>query len=73
MPTKKPRLNITLEPKMISTLSGLAKKKRKSVPSLAVELIEDALERDEDIALSKLAMIRDIDKAKTVSHKNAWN
>ena len=72
MPTKKPRLNITLDPKMILTLSGLAKKKHKSVSSLATELIEDALERDEDIVLSRLATIRDSDNVKTISHKDAW-
>lgn len=72
MPTKKRRLDITLEPRMIAILSGLAKKKHKSVPSLAVELIEDALERAEDIVLSKLSIIRDVDKMKTISHRDAW-
>ncbi|PWU07327.1 MAG: hypothetical protein C5B43_00540 [Verrucomicrobia bacterium] len=73
MPTKKPRLNITLERKTSALLSKLAKKKRKSVSGLATEFIEDALERDEDRILSKIAELRDTREAKTIAHKNVWN
>ncbi|KKQ32818.1 MAG: hypothetical protein US49_C0005G0037 [candidate division TM6 bacterium GW2011_GWF2_37_49] len=76
MPTKKPRLNVTFETSELNTLGLLAKKQNKSISSLAKELILDALERHEDVALSTLANERvdEFEKKsqKTVSHDKAW-
>ena len=76
MPTKKPRLNITIDSSEAHLLSLLAKQRNKSVSSVAKELIVEALERCEDMALSTLAEVRlkEVDKAKkkTISHKDAW-
>lgn len=72
MPTKNPRINITLEESTAGFLSNLAKQEHKSVASLAKDLILEALERREDVSLSKLAEIRDTQKTKRISHKDVW-
>jgi predicted DNA-binding protein len=76
MPTKKPRFNITFEPSEINMLTLLAKKKHKSISTLARELILDALERHEDMVLSAVGdeRVEEFQKKlqKTVSHEKAW-
>jgi predicted DNA-binding protein len=72
MTTINPRVNITLEPNAVSLLALMAKQEHKSVSSIARELILEALERREDIALSALARIRDTEKQKTIKHDQAW-
>ena len=72
MPTKNPRINITLEESVAGILSSLADHEHKSVSSLAKELIFEALERREDMNLSAIAEIRDKPKAKRIKHDDAW-
>lgn len=72
MPTLNPRINITLEKTLVSLLEQQAKLEHKSVASLAKELILEALERREDMALSAIAEIRDTKKAKRIKHKDVW-
>ena len=76
MPTKKPRLNITLESSESLLLSTLAKKQQMSVSSLAKKLILEALDRHEDMVLSKIADER-MEEAEgksqnMISHEDAW-
>ena len=72
MPTKNPRINITFEETAADLLASLAKKERKSISRLSKELILEALERREDLALSTLAGSRDTQKIQKVKHKDAW-
>ena len=72
MPTKLPRLNITLENDLMTIVTTLAKQEQKSVSKLAKELVMEALERREDRVLSALAEVRDTKKAKRVRHADAW-
>lgn len=72
MPTKNPRLNITLEPNIISALKGLARHENKQLATLAKELILEALDRREDRVLSSLAERRESTAEGTVSHEDAW-
>jgi hypothetical protein len=72
MPTKKPRFNITFNPEEVAILSTLAKQELKSVSCIAKELMWEALERREDMALSRLADARMKVSKKIVSHKDAW-
>lgn len=76
MPTKKPRFNITFEQSEANMLAQLAKKHNKSISSVAKELILDALERHEDMALSAIADERAAEfekkSQKTISHEKAW-
>ncbi len=48
------------------------KQENKSVSMLAKELILEALEYREDLALSTLAKIRDKSKVKKIKHEDAW-
>jgi hypothetical protein len=72
MPTRNPRINITFEESAADLLVLLAKQENKSVSSLAKELILEALERREDVVLSAIARVRDLDKAKKIKHVDVW-
>jgi len=72
MPTKNPRINITLEESTVGLLANLAEHEHKSISSLAKELVLEALERREDMTLSAIAKIRDITNAKRIKHDEAW-
>jgi predicted DNA-binding protein len=72
MTTKHPRLNVTLSPEHLGMLSFRAKKKSASLSAMARELIEIALELEEDYHLSQLANEREKTHTKWVSHHDAW-
>lgn len=72
MPTNNPRINITLDKASASELARLADIEDRTVASLAKELIFEALERREDLALSTLAISRDTKKTKRVKHQDVW-
>jgi hypothetical protein len=72
MSTKKTRINITCEKEIMSLLAEMAKDQERSTAGFAKELILEALEMREDIALSKLAEIRDIATAGRIPHDIAW-
>ena len=72
MPTKNPRINIIMEESIVNVLSQLAEHEHKSVSSITKELVLEALERREDMALSAIAKVRDIKDAKKVKHIDAW-
>ncbi len=73
MPTKNPRINITFEEATAVLLTELAQSEQRSVASLAKELVLEALDRREDMALSAIAKKRDVPKAKRVKHDDAWD
>lgn len=72
MPTKHPRINITLEESLAGLLAQLAEQENMSISSLAKALLLEALERREDMALSTLAEIRDGIKVKRIKHEDVW-
>lgn len=72
MPTKKPRLNVVLNELTMDQLSELASKRRKSLSIVASELIEEAMELQEDRFFSRLAESRDKPGKKRIKHKDAW-
>ena len=72
MATKNPRINVTFNETAVELLNELAKKENKSISMLAKELILEALEYREDLALSTLAKIRDKSDAKRITHEDAW-
>jgi hypothetical protein len=69
---KNQRINITLEEPIAGCIFNLAKQENKSKSLVANDLILEALEYREDLSLSNLAKVRDIQKAKRISHKDAW-
>jgi len=71
MPTKRPRISITFNQPIADILDTLAKHERRSLASLVNEMVLEALERREDMALSTIADARDtIAQTKTIKHKN---
>ena len=72
MPTKNPRLNVVLTQSIYKIIEDLAKKEGKSLSVIAKELLEDAIEKHEDLLLSQKAMEREEKSKKTVSHEKAW-
>lgn len=72
MPTIKTRLNLSLPEKMEVVLTKLAHRDAVPRATKAVELLRVAMELEEDIALSKLAELRDTKDAKFLTHEEVW-
>jgi predicted DNA-binding protein len=73
MPTKLHRINLSVEQNLVDDLTFLAKTNQKTIAGFAKELIREALDRREDLYLSKLANEVDVDGAKTISHEEFWS
>jgi predicted DNA-binding protein len=72
MPTKHPRLNVVLDKELYEIVERIAKQEGKSLSVVAKELMEDALEKHEDMVLSEMAMKREAKSKKTIGHDKAW-
>ena len=72
MPTKNQRINITTNEKLMNNISLIAKQEKKTVSTLAKELIEEALDKREDMYLSIIANSREVESKKIVQHTEAW-
>jgi hypothetical protein len=72
MATTNPRLNITVPREIAGVLNDKAQRERVSLSRTALELIQTALGRDEDIYYSKLAENVERGNKKWHSHKAAW-
>jgi len=66
MATLKPRINITVNNEIATILKKTAKQHNKSVSKVALELIEYAIEEQEDIYFSKIAETREQSNPKWV-------
>ncbi len=72
MPTAKKRINISLPAELDGVLEKLAIRDEMPVATKAVYLIKLAITVDEDDYFNAVAEGRDTQKAKFISHKNAW-
>ncbi len=72
MPTLKKRLNVTIDDETFQVLKWLAQKRAKSISSLSLSLIEEALELQEDLYFSQVAEERLARNEKRISHQKAW-
>lgn len=72
MPTKNPRLNVVLSDELYEMVEKIAKQEGKSLSVVAKELMEDALEKHEDMLLSEMAMKRETKSKKTIPHAKSW-
>ncbi|MFN8370278.1 MAG: hypothetical protein U0T83_06600 [Bacteriovoracaceae bacterium] len=71
MPTAKKRVNLTLDQDIYEQLEQIQKlRKAPSMSAVVLELTKEALEIQEDLYFSKIALERE--KEKTVSHKQIW-
>lgn len=72
MPTKKKRLNITLKKDVALFLEKIALRDEVPQATKAAELLEQALELEEDAYFSALAEKRLKEGGKFYSHREAW-
>ena len=74
MPTKNPRINISVDKPLYSIMQGLANEKGISMSMLARDLIKESLEMQEDAALSAFAEKREssFDPASALTHEEVW-
>lgn len=72
MSTSNPRINVTFEKEIATTLAHLAKFENKSISRLVKELALEALDKREDRYLSRIAEELDQPGVKVVSHNDAW-
>ena len=74
MPAKNPRINVVLEKPLYNTIERLATKEGISLSTKVRDLIKEALEIEEDIALSEFAEKREqtFTKSKSLKHDEVW-
>lgn len=74
MPAKSPRINVVLEKPLYQTIARLANRDGISLSLKVRDLVREALEIEEDIALTSLADARErtLPKAKSLRHDEVW-
>jgi predicted DNA-binding protein len=74
MPTVKKRIQVPVADRVHEELKTLAKKRGLSISSLAHTLLEEALENQEDVYLSRVsdAALEEMERDNLVSHEDAW-
>ncbi len=72
MPTTKKRINVTIDDETYKVLEKLSKKRAKSISSVSLNLIEQALEFQEDLHFSRIADERLAKREKRISHRKVW-
>jgi predicted DNA-binding protein len=74
MPTKNSRINIVVEPPLYSAMQDLATSEGVSMSTIARDLIREAIDLREDIALAALAdtRIKTFDKKEVLTHEDVW-
>jgi metal-responsive CopG/Arc/MetJ family transcriptional regulator len=74
MPAKNPRINVVLEEPLYITVERLAKRDKVSLSLKVRDLVKEALEMEEDAALSAFAEERDktLRKVTALKHDEVW-
>jgi hypothetical protein len=74
MPTKNPRVNIVVEPLLYGIMRDLAATEQVSMSTLARDLIREALELREDVALDAFAdsRMKSFRRNAALSHEETW-
>jgi hypothetical protein len=74
MPTKNPRVNVVLEKPLYANIERLAKRDGVSLSLKVRDLVKEALEMEEDIALAQFADSRDktFSRKKSLKHDEVW-
>lgn len=74
MPTKNPRVNIVVEPPLYSVMQDIATSEGVSMSTIARDLIREAIELREDVALADFAdkRMKTLDSKKALSHDDVW-
>ena len=74
MPTKNPRVNMVLEPTLFEALQRMAERDGVSLSLKARDLIREAIESSEDVALGLVAREREssFKRGKALRHDQVW-
>ena len=74
MPTKNPRINIVVEVPLYSAIHDLAASEGVSMSTIARDLIREAIELREDVALAAFAdeRMKTLDRKNALSHDKTW-
>jgi Ribbon-helix-helix protein, copG family len=74
MPTKNPRINISVDQPLYGLIQGLAEEEGVSLSMLARDLIKESLELREDAALAVFAEKREksFDPTGALTHEQVW-
>lgn len=74
MPTKNPRINVVLESGLYSAVSDLAKQEGISKSMAIRDLVKEAMELREDVALTSLTKEREqtYNPDTALSHEEVW-
>ena len=74
MPTTKPRINVILEEPLYETVKQLAERDGMSLSLKVRDLVKEALEIREDVALTAFAEEREstFRKSKSLKHDEVW-
>jgi hypothetical protein len=74
MPAKNPRINVVLEKPLYDSVRRLAASEEISLSLKIRDLVKEALEAQEDIALTELAAEREktFHRSRALSHKQVW-
>lgn len=74
MPTKNPRVNVVLEKPLFRTVEELARRDGTSLSLKVRDLVKEALEIEEDVALGRLAESREktFRKSSALKHNEVW-
>lgn len=72
MPTAKHRVSISPDDRVFAALAALAKARNKPVANVSLELLERALELEEDAHFSRIADDRLAKGETRISHARAW-
>ena len=74
MPTQNPRINLVLDAVLYQNVQLLAEKDNVSLSAKVRDLLKEALEIQEDIALSAFAEKREKswDDSKAITHDDVW-
>jgi hypothetical protein len=74
MPVKNPRINVVLEKPLYATIERLATREGISLSLKVRDLVKEALEIEEDVALSAFVEKRErtFSRAKALKHNEVW-
>lgn len=72
MPTLKQRISLCPDARVLKTIERLAKLRGEPVATVSLDLIERALELEEDLHFSRVADQRIEANEARVSHRHAW-
>jgi len=74
MPTKNPRVNIVVEPLLYSVMHELATREGISMSTIARDLIREAIDLREDVALAAFTdtRMKSFDKKEALTNEDVW-